>query len=226
MKKTIIKFLLIILGALTVCVLGLLAYGYYSYQDIIYNSAFDEKIAEVQSRENYTLYENLSKDYVNGIIATEDRRFYDHQGIDYIGIARAIFVNVKNKEFDEGGSSLTQQVAKNIFLIEETNQVKRKMTEVFLANELEDRYSKEKIIELYANSIFFGNGNYCVNDACNDYLKKEIADVSLEEAAMLAGIPNAPSVYNPRADKELCKSRTQKVLWAMKDVRIYNSGRI
>ena len=104
-----------------------------------------------------------------------------------------------------------------MYYIRETNVVKRKVAEIFTAIEIEKKYSKEEILEIYANTIYFGNGYYGIKEACNGYLKKEPKDMNLAESTMMAGIPNAPSVYAPTANKEYCKSRQRKVLASMVD---------
>lgn len=125
---------------------------------------------------------------------------------------RAIWINVSNFELREGGSTITQQVAKNIFFISEQDAATRKIAEIFAALDLEKNYSKEEIIELYVNTIYFGDGYYGIKEACNGYLKKEPSEMTLYDCTMMAGIPNAPSVYSPTVNPDLTKSRQKKVI--------------
>ena len=159
--------------------------------------------------------DEVPKDYLNAIIAVEDHRYYDHGAIDIIGLGRALFTNIKNGEMQEGGSTITQQVAKNLYFIEEDNIFRRKIAEMFMAIDIENNYSKEDILELYINTIYFGDGYYGIKEACAGYLNKEPKDMNLAESTMMAGVPNAPSVYAPTANKELCKQRQNKVISSM-----------
>lgn len=116
----------------------------------------------------------------------------------------------------EGGSTITQQVANNLYFIEEdVNPILRKVAEIFVAFDLEKQYSKNEILELYINTIYFGDGYYGVKEACNGYLNKDPKDMTLYDATMLAGIPNAPSVYAPTVNPDLTRSRQEKVIQSM-----------
>lgn len=159
-------------------------------------------------------YENLPQDYLDAVVSVEDRRFYDHGAIDLRSIARAIYVNVTNFDLREGGSTITQQLAKNIYFID-MNPFSRKLAEIFMAFAIEDNYSKEEILELYVNTSYFGDGYYGIKEACNGYLDKEPSEMNLNECTMMAGIPNAPSVYAPTKNPDLTKSRQEHVLETM-----------
>lgn len=125
---------------------------------------------------------------------------------------RALWINISNFQLLEGGSTITQQVAKNLFFIDETNVATRKIAEIFAAFDLEKNYSKNEILELYVNTIYFGDGYYGIKEACNGYLQIEPSEMTLYDCTMMAGIPNAPSVYAPTANPELTKSRQKKVI--------------
>ena len=126
-------------------------------------------------------------------------------------LGRAIFTNVKNRELQEGGSTITQQVAKNLILSQEKSWV-RKVAEIFAAYDLEKNYSKNEIFELYVNTAYFGDGYYGIYDASQGYYQKDPKDLSLDESSMLAGIPNAPSVYSPSVNPNLAKKRQYHVI--------------
>ena len=208
--------ILIVLLILIVIVAGVVfGYGYFYYKQIIKEKPLDEQISEIRNEYTYVKKEDIPDYYFKAVVDVEDSRFYSHKALDPIGIARAIFSNIKNKALNEGGSTITQQVAKNIYFMKEDEVIKRKLGEIFVANDIENNYSKEDILEIYVNIIYYGNGYYGLKEACNGYLKKEPKDITLAEAAMLAGIPNAPSVYAPTENKDLCKSRLQKVLDSM-----------
>lgn len=213
--KLIRKILICILIILLLAIVGLGIYGYKFYKDTITKVPLSTRIEEIRNDYTFVGKNDLPREYLDAIVAVEDRRFYNHGPIDIIGIGRAIFSNLKNKRLGEGGSTITQQVAKNIYFIEERNVVKRKLGEIFIAIDLEKNYEKDDILEIYANTIYFGDGYYGIKEACNGYLKKEPKDMNLAESTMLAGVPNAPSVYAPTANKELCKQRQRKVISSM-----------
>jgi penicillin-binding protein 1A len=148
------------------------------------------------------------------VLATEDRRFYDHFGLDLRGVARAIYVNVERGELVQGGSTITQQVAKNLFLTPERS-LHRKGQEMLLALWLERTFSKDEILELYLNRVYFGAGTYGVDAAARKYFGRGARDVSIFEAAMLAGMLKAPSRYNPFNDKDLARARARLVIASM-----------
>ena len=125
---------------------------------------------------------------------------------------RAIWVNITNFEFREGGSTITQQVAKNLLFITKEDVATRKIAEMFAAIDLEKNYSKDDILELYINTIYFGDGYYGIKEACHGYLDIEPSEMTLYDCTMMAGIPNAPSVYAPTVNPDLTKSRQKKVI--------------
>ncbi|MFN3077390.1 MAG: transglycosylase domain-containing protein [Alphaproteobacteria bacterium] len=145
------------------------------------------------------------------LIATEDRRFYQHFGIDPIGMLRAAAVNLRAGRVVQGGSTLTQQVAKNLFLTQDRN-FKRKIQEMILALWLEHRFSKEQILTLYLNRVYLGNGTYGVEAASRRYFGVSARQLTLYQAAMLGGLPKAPSRYNPVSSAEAADRRTRQVL--------------
>ena len=149
--------------------------------------------------------------YRNAVISVEDHRYYSHGPVDFIAVGRAMFVNIKNREFKEGGSTITQQVAKNVILTQEQTWI-RKVAEIFAAYDLEKNYTKNEIFELYVNTSYFGDGYYGIYDASQGYYKKNPKDLNLDEASMLAGVPNAPSVYAPTINPSLAKKRQYHVI--------------
>lgn len=148
------------------------------------------------------------------IVDTEDRRFFKHKGIDYIGLVRAVGVNLIKRRYAQGASTLTQQVAKNLFLTRDKS-IRRKVQEYILAKKLEENFSKKQILEIYLNRVFFGYGAYGLNSAAKRYFNKEAKELNLKEAAILAGSLKAPSRYNYFANKELALKRAEVVLSVM-----------
>ena len=158
--------------------------------------------------------EEISFYLINAVIAIEDRRFYRHYGIDPMGILRALIKNLLSADIKEGGSTLTQQVAKLVFLTPEKT-LSRKVKELMLSIWLEQKYSKNEILAIYLNRAYFGSGFYGISAASKGYFKKIPKNLSLEEAAILAGLLKAPSKYSPFRDKNLSMQRGKSVLQAM-----------
>lgn len=213
-----IKRLFIMIILLIISVMALFTYnGYKLYEQAINEMSIVDKINEIKKEtKNYTKYEELPKDYINAIVAVEDKRYYLHKGVDPISISRAIITDIKTMSFAEGGSTITQQLAKNTYFTQK-KEITRKVAEVFMAIEFEKECSKEEILELYVNTMYFGDGYYNVHDACKGYFDKEVSQMNRYESTLLAGIPNAPSVYAPTKNPELAKQRQVQVLNKMVD---------
>ncbi len=208
--KKFVKFLIILILILTSLGLLIIGNGYNMYKEVIQEMPIQEKVEEIRQKENYTKLSELPQIYINAVISVEDHRFYEHNGIDVIAIGRAIINDIKAMSFVEGGSTITQQIAKNEYFTQE-KKITRKVAEVFVAFELEKQYTKNEILELYINTIYFGNGYYNIKDAAKGYFGKSIINLSDSECIMLAGIPNAPSVYAPTQNLELAKQRQKQV---------------
>jgi len=153
------------------------------------------------------------------LIATEDRTFYQHSGIDLKGILRAVISDIRAGKFVEGASTITQQLAKTLFLTPRKTLL-RKIKEAFLAFQLERRYTKNEILELYLNQVYFGSGAYGVESAARIFFGKQAKDLDLAECALIAGLPKAPSRYSPLINKDLAIKRRNIVLTQMKDTGI------
>ncbi len=205
-KILIILFILIIIAISFIAIIG---YSYYS--NTLKEKPLITRIEEITNKENYMSFNELPQIYIDAVIAVEDHRYYEHGAIDPIGIARAFYTNIRDGEFDEGGSTITQQVAKNVIFNQEQT-ISRKLGEIFAAYDLEKNFSKEEIFAIYVNSSYFGDGYYCIYDASMGYFNKHPKDLTLSEASMLAGIPNAPSVYSPNVNPDLAKKRQKHVL--------------
>jgi len=164
----------------------------------------------------YVPLERIPKYMKNAILATEDPRFYEHAGIDYRGILRAALKNIIRLRISQGGSTITQQLTKVVFLSPERSFI-RKIREIILARRLEKEISKDEILELYLNKIYFGHGAYGVQMAAKTYFGKDISAINQAEAALLAGLPKSPMVYSPYSDIDLTKLRQSQVLRRMVD---------
>lgn len=177
-------------------------------------SHFRESLESRVHREKFVPYDKIPDLLKKGIIATEDRRYYDHGAVDIIGVARAFITNSMAGETLEGGSTIAQQTVKNIFLSNDRTMT-RKLEELALAVQLERNYSKEEILELYLNTIYFGHGAYGVGEASRVYFGKEPKDLDLSQCAMLAGLPQAPSAYDPISHPQEGAKRMTTVLALM-----------
>lgn len=210
----IIKLLLFILFiGLVIC--NIIFYkGYIMYKNAINEISIEEKINEIKNNDNYIKINEVSTYYKDAVIAVEDHRFYKHKGIDLITTFSAIFSNIKTKSLGQGGSTITQQLAKNMYFSQK-KEFTRKVAELFVAFDLEKTLTKDEILELYVNIIYFGDGYYGIEDASNGYYNKSADELSLEEAIMLAGLPAAPSVYSPSVNKDLSNQRYKQVESAM-----------
>lgn len=185
--------------------------GYEMYKNALEEIPLSEKVTSIIEKENYAKIDEIPQIYKDAVISVEDHRFYKHNGIDIIAIGRALVNDVKAMDFVEGGSTITQQLSKNIYFTQE-KKVTRKIAEVFMAFEIEKNYKKDEILELYLNSSYFGDGYYTVKEACKGYFNKELNEMTDYECILLAGIPNAPSVYAPTKNSELSKQRQKQVI--------------
>lgn len=208
--KTFLKVMLLLMLIGISIGLLLIGKGYDMYKEAIQETPLEEKVEEIKSKANYTKISELPQMYLDAVISVEDHRFYKHSGIDVIAIGRAIINDIKAMDFVEGGSTITQQIAKNEYFTQE-KKITRKIAEVFMAYEIEKNYLKDEILELYINTIYFGNGYYNIKDACEGYFDKSPNEMTEGECIMLAGIPNAPSVYNPKENPKLAKERQKQV---------------
>ena len=212
MKKVFLFFFIILIVFLSLmCIIG---FSFYSSK--LKDKPLLDRVDAVTSDEHFVKFDDMSDFYRNAVIAVEDHRFFDHGPVDFIAIARATFSNVKNGELKEGGSTITQQVAKNVVFSQEQSWL-RKFGEFFAAYDLEKNYTKNQIFELYVNSAYFGDGFYGIYDASYGYYNKSPKDLNLDEATMLAGVPNAPSLYSPNVNLTLAKKRQAHVVSKMKE---------
>lgn len=220
--KRILLLAIIVIVAAASIVIG---QGYQMYLDAVEEISVEEKAAEIMEKEHYTTYDELPETYIKAIIAAEDRRFLYHRGFDIISTARAAWRNIKSKEIVEGGSTITQQLGRIMYFSQE-KKYSRKVAEVLVAGRIEELYEKEKILELYVNTIYFGSGYYSVYDACMGYFGKAPSEMNDYECTMLAGIPNAPSVYSPDVNPTLAEQRRQQVLTCMAEAGYIEPGEI
>ncbi len=241
-KKSILKnilkyFLIFLLTGITILIISIFSlYQYFSKDLPKIKSLLDysppqvtevfsdtnEKIAEFyQERRIVIPLEKMPPYLIQAFIAAEDSRFYEHGGIDLTSIARAFYKNIFAGEIVQGGSTITQQVAKSFFLSPERSY-SRKIKEVILAYRIDKYFSKKEILFLYLNQIYLGNRSYGIESAANNYFGKKTKDLSLSESTLLAGLPQAPSRYSPMRHMDRAKKRQAYVLKQMVEKKFIN----
>ncbi len=167
------------------------------------------------AKESYYLeYENIPSDAVAAIVSIEDKKFYRHDGVDYRAMLRAVKALIENGRATQGGSTITMQLARNVFISQEKTW-QRKVEEIFIAWNLEKKYTKDEIIEFYLNNIYFGNGYYGIQSASRGYFDRDVDALSLSEIAFLCAIPNNPTLYDPVTNMENTLGRRDRILYNM-----------
>lgn len=217
-KKKIIRTIFSIIGIIAALCVAIAAF-FAIKGAIMWNNAktehpVDVLVTQLQSAEGFARISELPDFYINAVISVEDRKFRTHNGINLKSIARALLYDIKSLSFEQGGSTITQQLAKNLWFTQE-KKIERKFAEVFAAFELENALSKDEIFELYVNTIYFGSDYYGITAAARGYFDKAPSELSEYECAMLAGLPNAPSAYSPDESPELARQRLDMVLDSM-----------
>jgi len=213
-KKIFLVCLIVLIITASIQIIG----GYNKYADALENAPLSDVIAVLKNKDNYTQYEAVPEIYYKALVAVEDRRFYKHNGFDIIGTMRAIYNDIKANELLEGGSTISQQLAKNLYFPQD-NTLQRKIAEIFMAAKIEREYEKEEILEFYINAIYYGSGYYSIYDASKGYFNKEPKDMTDYECTLLVGIPNAPSVYSLDVRPDLARQRQEKVIECMVEVK-------
>jgi penicillin-binding protein 2A len=212
----------IVLGA--ICLFYYLANGVevnalekgFSQATVIYDKDGNVASKISANKTESVTYEQIPQHMINAVVAIEDHRFFKHNGVDFIGIVRAFVRNTKAGGIVEGGSTITQQLTKNAFLSSEKSY-KRKMDEVFLAREIEKEFTKEEILEIYLNTIYFGDGEWGIKRAALHYFGKDVEDLTIDESALLAGLIKAPSALSPYRHLEKATARRDVVLDRMRE---------
>lgn len=211
MKKKIKVILLIIVLIIIAAVSYVWVTGYNMYTEAIAEESIEDKFSDIQKQENFTTIDEVPDIFIQAVVAVEDKRFYEHNGVDLLSIGRAVITNIRTLDLTEGGSTITQQIAKNLYFTQ-AKHFSRKVAEIYVARDIEDIYSKDEILEIYMNTNFYGSGYYGIYDAAVGYYEKEPSELSDYEATLLAGVPNAPSVYSPKVNLSLAEQRQSVVL--------------
>lgn len=215
MKKLVKYFIRILVIVVLFCVGFVGIKGFIEYKKLSFGLPISEAIAQVESSMDYTPYDEIPHDLIRATVAIEDRRFYDHGGVDYIGLTRAIVSQVFPYALQQsGGSTITQQLAKNLYGMWDST-VERKASEFFFAKKIENSYTKQQIITYYLNIINYGNGYIGIRQAANGYFDVEPEDLTIAQCTLLAGIPQSPSNYQLNDHFQQAKEKQYVVLKKM-----------
>ncbi len=197
------------------CIIGIfIGLGYSNYKTAIQQFPIHQKVSQIQSSKHYVTIDQVSKNLLEATVAIEDHRFYDHFGIDMIGIGRAFLHNIQKRNIVSGGSTITQQLAKNMYY-DNSPSIIRKIGEVFLAFDLERKYSKNMILELYVNIIHYGDDYIGIQAASEGYFGVSAKELNLAQSSLLAGLPQSPSNYGLSKFYDRALIRQETVLNAM-----------
>lgn len=214
--KLLKKLLLLgcVIALIFVGIIGFL--GYRQYKEAVESISLIDKVKEIQTRSDYVSYEDISEDVLDATVAIEDHRFYSHHGIDYIAIARATLTNLFQKDIVGGGSTITQQLAKNMYFGYDTSFI-RKVSELFVVHDLQSMYSKEEILTLYVNIINYGDQHIGIKQASEGYFGVSPKELTFDQATLLVGIPQSPSNYQLSDHYEQAVKRQYYVQKAMEE---------
>ena len=209
------KILLIILLLLAIVLSALFGASYYDYYKARQSLPVVDVIEKIRAdTPHYIEYQDIDEDLIKAVVATEDRRFFQREGIDFIALGRALFRNLEARSLVEGGSTITQQLIQNVYFGFDNNLID-KFAEYFFIYDFEDAYTKEEILEMYLNIINFGDDNFGVYAASMDYFGKDPSDLTIYEASLLAGIPNSPANYQLSNNNPKTYERQRHVLQSM-----------
>lgn len=219
-KVVAVIIILILLGGMY-----LILKGHTMYKEALKETSIEEVVHEIRGKYDYTKMNEIPEMYKKAVVAVEDHRFYKHNGVDPISIGRALIKDIQSMSFVEGGSTLTQQLCKNIFFTQE-KKLSRKIAEVFMAWDIESKYKKDEILEMYINTSYYGSGYYGIRQASKGYFNKEPKDLNDYECTILAGIPNAPSLYSLDNKNGLAEQRQKQVLSSMQTINWITENKV
>ncbi|MFV0381237.1 MAG: transglycosylase domain-containing protein [Breznakia sp.] len=218
MRKLCKRLLLFILCMMLMVAISIVGLGYLGYRDQLDANPLDIMVQSLQAKKNYIELQDMNPYLVDAVYAIEDRRFYSHHGIDYIGVVRAVVVNI-SKQGSQGGSTISQQLAKQFYFAEDNDGI-RKVSEAFIAKRLEREYSKDMILEMYININYYGDGFDGIYEASMGYFNVSPKQLSLAQASMLAGLVQAPSIYALSNQDERSYQRQRQVLSSMLELEL------
>lgn len=201
---------------------SIVAIGFVRYQTLISEAPLETVVENIRDNPNFVSLKEMDEDFINAILAVEDPTFYSHDGVVLSNIMEAVFTNLREKDLVMGGSTITQQLSKNIYL-DQKKTFQRKIAELFFVHDIESQYSKSEILELYLNVIYFGDGYYGIKEACNGYFNVEPKNLTIAQATLLAGLPQAPAIYQLSDGMQFAKKRQLVVLQAMEEQNLLSN---
>lgn len=213
------RILLSILILLTTALGSIFIIGFIRYETLIMDQPLEQVIAEIQSDPNYIALEDVNDSFIDALLAVEDPTFYKHNGVVLSNIMEAAATNLKEQDLVMGGSTITQQLSKNIYL-DSKKTFQRKIAELFFVHDLESTFTKDEILELYINVIYFGDGYYGIKEAAQGYFHQSPKNLTIAQATLLAGLPQAPAIYQLSDGMQYAKKRQRAVLEAMKEQQL------
>lgn len=205
-----------------IAISSIVAIGFVRYQTLISEAPLETVVENIRDNPNFVSLKEMDEDFINAILAVEDPTFYSHDGVVLSNIMEAVFTNLREKDLVMGGSTITQQLSKNIYL-DQKKTFQRKIAELFFVHDIESQYSKSEILELYLNVIYFGDGYYGIKEACNGYFNVEPKDLTIAQATLLAGLPQAPAIYQLSDGMQFAKKRQLVVLQAMEEQNLLSN---
>ncbi|MBR3167242.1 MAG: transglycosylase domain-containing protein [Erysipelotrichaceae bacterium] len=217
MLKKLKRIVIVLFLTLSVLAGIVFTFGFRLYREKIESTPLQAAVEPYITSSRYSAFDEIDPDFVNAVVSIEDKRFFTRDGYDWIALFRAIINNYRAKGFVEGGSTIGEQVAKNLYFYGEERGLLEKIAEVFLMNAIENEYSKEDVFALYASMNYYGDGYWGLKEAAGGYFDKDTNDLTIPEAAMLAGIPNAPAIFQLSTGFDKAKAREEKILKKMFD---------
>lgn len=215
-------------GIFSIIIVGLLvltSLGYIEYKAALSEISLEDKVAQIQEKETYVKIDEVSDFLLKATVTTEDQRFYEHHGIDYFAYGRIALVFLKTKKISGGGSTITQQLSKNMYFGYEPSII-RKIAELFMTRDIEKNYEKDEILELYVNIINYGDNYMGIYNASKGYFDKHPKDLNFNEATLVAGIPQSPANYQLSNQSEKTYKRQQAVIQTLIDTQTFTQEEI
>lgn len=219
------KIVKMVLSVFIVLSLVLISLGYIEYKSVLADMSLEDKIAQIQEKENYVEIEDVSEYFLQATVTTEDQRFYQHHGIDYYAYGRIAYVLITTGELSGGGSTISQQLAKNLYFGFEPSLI-RKVAELFMTHDIETKYDKDEILELYINIINYGDNHMGVYEASDGYFRKHPKDLNFNEATLIVGIPQSPANYQLSNHAENAYKRQRSVIQTLIDTETFTQEEV
>lgn len=221
MKKILKGCLSIVLVTLLI----LTTLGFIEYKQALNEISLEDKVAQIQNQSDYVPIEDISEYLIQATISTEDQRFYKHSGVDFIAYGRILYVLITTGKISGGGSTITQQVAKNMYFGFEPSII-RKFAEIFMIHDIESKYDKDEILEIYVNIINYGDNHMGIYQASRGYFDKNPDELNFDEATLVAGIPQSPSNYQLSNHYENALIRQQAVIATLIDTQTFTQDEV